>query len=209
MILKRNERCFLPENFSLNNWGNIKPFYQDLDQRKINSSIDFSKWLKDKSELDAYISENLAWRYIKMTIDTSNKRHLDSYQYFVSKIQPEIMPFDNRLNVKLSNSPYVSELGLSKEYEIYFRAVQTQLQLYKEENIPIIPVKIKSLLLPFKSIIVKMPAPLITGIANKNENLAASLGKKPRIRAMLIVIPLLETPGIIAIAWAQPIKKAV
>ncbi len=137
MILKRNERFFLPENFSLNNWGNIKPFYQDLDQRKINSSIDFSKWLKDKSELDAYISENLAWRYIKMTIDTSNKRHLDSYQYFVSKIQPEIMPFDNRLNIKLSNSPYVSELGLSKEYEIYFRAVQTQLQLYKEENIPI------------------------------------------------------------------------
>ena len=86
----------MPENFSLNNWDNLKPFYQDLDQRKINSSQEFSKWLKDKSELDAFISENLAWRYIKMTIDTSNKKHLDSYQYFVAKIQPEIMPFDNQ-----------------------------------------------------------------------------------------------------------------
>ena len=137
MILKRNERHFLPENFDLNNWDDLKPFYQDLDQRIIKSSNDFSKWLQDKSELDAYISENLAWRYIKMTIDTSNQKYLDSYQYFVTKIQPEIMPFDNLLNIKLSNSPYIADLGLSKEYEIYFRSIQTQLQLYKEENIPI------------------------------------------------------------------------
>ena len=57
------------------------------------------------------------------------------------------------------------------------------------------------------SIAVRIPAPEIAGIANKNENLAASLGGIPNIIPVVIVIPDLEIPGIIANACDKPIKK--
>ena len=47
---------------------------------------------------------------------------------------------------------------------------------------------------------VKIPAPIITGIDNRKENLAAAGADKPIKIAMQIVAPDLEIPGIIAIA---------
>jgi len=57
------------------------------------------------------------------------------------------------------------------------------------------------------SIAVKIPAPQIAGIANKNENLAASLDEIPNIIPIVIVIPEREIPGKIAKACDIPIKK--
>lgn len=54
---------------------------------------------------------------------------------------------------------------------------------------------------PFNpSIAVNNPAPVITGIANKNENRAASREFFPNNSAALMVNPDLDIPGIIAIA---------
>ena len=50
----------------------------------------------------------------------------------------------------------------------------------------------------YESIKVKKPAPLITGIAIKNENFAASFALIPINKAQEMVIPLREIPGIIA-----------
>ena len=45
------------------------------------------------------------------------------------------------------------------------------------------------------------------GIPKRNENLAASLLSHPVKKASEIVAPDLDTPGIIAKAWANPINK--
>ena len=47
----------------------------------------------------------------------------------------------------------------------------------------------------------------IAGIPKRKENLAASLLSQPDTRAVEIVTPDRETPGIIANAWKRPIKK--
>ena len=47
----------------------------------------------------------------------------------------------------------------------------------------------------------------IAGMPKRKENFAASLLSQPDTRAVEIVIPDLETPGIIAKAWERPIKK--
>ena len=54
------------------------------------------------------------------------------------------------------------------------------------------------------SIAVRIPAPEIAGIANKNENLAASLVDRPIIKPVQIVTPERDIPGMIANAWAKP-----
>ena len=47
----------------------------------------------------------------------------------------------------------------------------------------------------------------IAGIPKRKENFAASPLSHPDIRAVEIVIPDLEKPGIIENAWENPIKK--
>ena len=55
------------------------------------------------------------------------------------------------------------------------------------------------------SIAVRMPAPAIAGIANKNENLAASSADRPIIKPVQIVAPERDIPGMMANAWDKPI----
>ena len=47
----------------------------------------------------------------------------------------------------------------------------------------------------------------MAGIPKRKENFAASSLFHPKIRAVEIVTPDLEKPGITAKAWEQPIKK--
>ena len=54
----------------------------------------------------------------------------------------------------------------------------------------------------------KNPAPTIAGIDNNIENLAATRLSMPRKRDIVIVRPARLAPGIMAHAWARPIKNA-
>lgn len=65
--ITRPERKFLPENFSVTDWAALKPHFDSLLSRNINSVNDLRQWLRDRSELESIISEDLAWRYINMT----------------------------------------------------------------------------------------------------------------------------------------------
>ena len=52
------------------------------------------------------------------------------------------------------------------------------------------------------------PAPNIIGVANKKEKRAASFPDNPKNNAAAMVMPERDTPGIIAMACAIPIKMA-
>lgn len=127
----------MPEDFILNNWEDIEPYYKNLLKRDISDISFFKKWLIYKSELDAFVEENLAWRYIKMTINTSDKSATELYQHFITTIQPELLPFENQLCEKMMNSEFINDLSVSMDFKIYFRSVQTQLDIYRDENVPI------------------------------------------------------------------------
>ena len=60
----------------------MKPYFEDLLEREINSTDQLEQWFKDKSELSAVISEDLGWRYINMTRYTDNEKYSDAYKFF-------------------------------------------------------------------------------------------------------------------------------
>lgn len=132
----KHKRAFLKETISLTTWADIEPYFKDLAERNIASSAELEKWMRDRSELEAYVSEDLGWRYIKMTCSTDDKSLLDRYQYFVSEIEPQIAPYSNALNKKLIASPFLEQLNQDK-YRIYIRAVKKSLEIFREENIPL------------------------------------------------------------------------
>ena len=108
----------------------------DLLERKINSKKDLVRWFIDSSELESVLSEDLAWRYIRMTCDTTNEEAVKQYQFFITEIQPKAAPYTDKLNHKALESPFINDLDQSG-YKIMIRNIQTEIKIFREENIPL------------------------------------------------------------------------
>ncbi|AHM62553.1 oligoendopeptidase [Flammeovirgaceae bacterium 311] len=133
---KPKKRSFLPEDFKITEWDAIKPFYEELLKRNISSEQDLQRWFQDRSELESVVSEDLGWRYIRMTIDTTDAERREQFNHFISQIQPNIAPEANRLNEKALESQYL--LRLKKEgYPILARTLKTEFEIFREENVPL------------------------------------------------------------------------
>jgi oligoendopeptidase F len=134
-MIHKKTRTYIPASLDIK-WETLEPFYKELLERPINSVEELEKWLRDKSELEAALEEDFAWRYIRMTCDTTSEELLQKFQYFATEIEPKIAPFSNELNKKLVASEFVDQLD-SEKYFVFLRAVKKALELFREENIPV------------------------------------------------------------------------
>lgn len=133
-IIKK-QRTYIPQNLEIK-WENLFPIFEELQNRTITTVVELEQWLRDKSELEAALEEDFAWRYIKMSCDTANEQLVKDFQYFATEIEPQIAPIANELNKKLVESPFIEELDQQK-YFVYLRGVRKALELFREENIPL------------------------------------------------------------------------
>lgn len=129
-----SRRNFLNKLDTIQNWDQLLPFFTELADRKISSKDDLLKWLSERSELEAVLSEEGGWRYIRMTVNTKDAKAVESYNYFVNEIEPKAAPFFNQLNKKFIDSHFSDELT-DKEFFIYKRGIKQELELFREENI--------------------------------------------------------------------------
>jgi oligoendopeptidase F len=136
-VPKRPLRKFLPENFAVTSWESLKPFFNNLLERDLQSVNDLKKWFLDRSELESVISEDLAWRYIRMTCYTENKDYLNAYQDFIQNIQPQMAPVSDQLNKKAAASPHLTSLSTIEGYDILIRNLKKEIEIFREENVPL------------------------------------------------------------------------
>lgn len=132
------KRQYLPQDFTISTWDQLKGYFEELSQRPIDSAAAYRQLLRDISELESMVSEDMAWRYIKMTCDTTNEALEAAYIDFVTNIQPNIAPFEDLLNKKINESPFKSELESDKAFMIYFRAIKNAIELFREDNIALL-----------------------------------------------------------------------
>ena len=130
-------RKFLPADFKVTTWEKLKPLFDDLLIREINSSPELKKWLHDRSELESIISEDLGWRYIRMTCYTENEEYRNSYQDFIQHIQPKMAPVSDQLNRKSFETPWLNDLIREPGYDILIRNLKKDIEIFKEENVPL------------------------------------------------------------------------
>ena len=133
---QRPPRHYLPEAFSVTDWPTLEPFFMELRDRTIASGAELERWLLDRSELESVLSEDLAWRYIRMTCDTQDEQRSTAFQFFVSEIEPNVAPYDHALNEKMMASEFLPELDQQK-YRVFLRSVRQALEIYRAENIPL------------------------------------------------------------------------
>ncbi|MBD2703632.1 M3 family oligoendopeptidase [Spirosoma sp. BT702] len=135
-IPTRPKRPFIGEDLALKSWDDVKPLYENLRQRTIQTADDLRQWLVDRSELESYLSEDFAWRYIKMTCDTANEDLVNQLNFFISEIQPPMTAFGNDLDLKALDSPYLSQLT-DEGYDIMVRSMKKAIEIFRDENIPL------------------------------------------------------------------------
>ena len=135
LVIKKKEKTYLKSVFEIT-WENLSPIFDELAKRSIGSAVELEQWLRDRSELDALLEEDFAWRYIRMTCNTADEALLNSFQYFATKIEPKVAPLNDQLNRKFMESSFLNQLDQSK-YAILIRGTKQALALFREENIPL------------------------------------------------------------------------
>ena len=133
-VVQRASRNFIPSSLKIEKWEDLSSFFEDLQSRNIDGFDQLKTWLKDLSELEAVIEEDGAWRYIRMTIDTTDEKASERYKTFVTEIQPHLAAVGDALNKKLAQSKAVDQLS-GDAYRIYLRGIKNDIALFKEENI--------------------------------------------------------------------------
>lgn len=136
-IPKRPARKFLPEDFQVSTWENLKPFFEKLLERSISNEGELKQWLHDRSEVESVVSEDLGWRYIRMTCYTDKEEYSKGYQDFIQNIQPHIAPYSDKLNKKVLDNPLSSTLETQKGFDLMMRNLRKDVELFREENIPL------------------------------------------------------------------------
>ncbi len=133
--ITKKPRTYISQDLQIT-WENLEPIFKELLERNINSVADLEKWLRDRSEIEAALEEDFAWRYIKMTCDTTDEKLLADFQFFATEIEPKIAPLNNDLNKKFIESEFSDKLE-KKKYFVYTRGIKKALELFREENIPL------------------------------------------------------------------------
>jgi oligoendopeptidase F len=133
--ISKKPRTYIPETLTID-WISLEPLFNELLSRNISSVSELEKWLVDRSEIEAALEEDFAWRYIRMTCDTTDETLLKDFQFFATEIEPKIAPITNQLNKKFVDSPYSEKLD-KERYFVYTRGIKKALELFQEENIPL------------------------------------------------------------------------
>ncbi len=136
-ILKRPERKFVSDDFEVNSWELVEPYLNKLKSQSVDSEMSLRAWFQNRSELESVLSEDFAWRYIKMTCDTTDKEREDAYTFFVTEVHPKLAPFDDELNKIAVSSPALEALSTQKGFDILIRDIKNSIELFREENIPL------------------------------------------------------------------------
>lgn len=135
-MAKKLERKFISPNLTINSFNDIKPYFEDLKDRALSLRKDVWQWLLDRSELESILSEDLAWRYIKMNCNTADKDLAESFNIFVTEIEPKISVVSNELDKKFYTDEVLSKVDSTKLFTV-LRELKKDIELFREENIPL------------------------------------------------------------------------
>jgi oligoendopeptidase F len=129
-------RQFVPKDLDPANLAQLMPLYEGLRERVIASTGELVRWLGDVSELTSVVDEFGNRRYIEKSCHTDDAQIEKRYLQYVEEIEPKIKPAFFQVQKKYLASPYREQLD-RRRYEILDRQWQADVELYRDENVPL------------------------------------------------------------------------
>jgi oligoendopeptidase F len=129
-------RQFLPEKIDLTDTAQLAPVFDRLETAldQAASAADLEAWLRHHGEVCAALAESSSLLYIAMTCQTDDEAKEKAYMHIVEVVDPWLKPRQFALMQKLVQSPAFAQLP--SFYAVFRRSVETQVKIYREENIP-------------------------------------------------------------------------
>ena len=128
------QRRFVAPQTDLTVLEQVRPLFQTLLEREIDSANALQNWLLERSELESALSQPGTILYIRMTCQTDDPARARAYQHFIETIRPVVKIFEDQLNKK-----YLTEQSRwrpdPERYGIYARALRADIELFREENV--------------------------------------------------------------------------
>src|SRR5437868_2947948 len=114
MVASATVRRFVPKEVDVAQWKQLEPLFQKLVDVPIASAADLEPWLADFSELSSVVDEYGSRRYIDKSCHTDDTEIEKRFMHFVEQIEPKIKPIFFKLQKRLLESPYLTELKDSR-----------------------------------------------------------------------------------------------
>lgn len=130
-------RRYVDPQVTFDEWAHAEVYYRELADREVDSAQQLENWLLDWSELDAVFDEEGIARRIEMTRATDDPQSEQRYLYFVENVQPHREPWQHRLRQKFVGLCQRFPLP-PRRYQVLERAVRNAIELYRDENVPLL-----------------------------------------------------------------------
>lgn len=127
----------VPKDLKINSWEDLKPYFDDLQNRPVESAADLEKLILDYSLLSAVVSEAYAWAYINLSRYTKNPEYQARLEFFDTQISPQSDPASNAVNERISKSPFLDVLP-EERYGQLKRILKRRLEMFNEKNVPLL-----------------------------------------------------------------------
>ena len=126
---------FVSDDLDGTSWGEIEPYMNNLRDRELNCSTCLENFISDRSDLSEIISEARARLYINMTCHTDDEDIQKAWMDFVENVAPKLSEYSDILNRRIIEHDAVNDLP--KQYEILIKGLKTNIEIFREENIPL------------------------------------------------------------------------
>lgn len=127
---------YVPADLNAASWDALRPLYQALIDRAVNSPRDLERLILDRSELDAAASEAGTGLHINMTCHTDDAQANKAYLDFVTQVQPRLKEVGFELDKKIVNSAHAKALDQAR-YQVYLRDLRAAVELFRPQNVAI------------------------------------------------------------------------
>lgn len=120
--------------FDALDWGEeqYRPYFDDLAARDLNEAT-IDAWLHDWTRIARLAYEVYSRLYVATSVDTTDEKAESQFKSFMEVVYPMLLSANNTLNQKLLDS------GLTPDgFEIPLRNIRAEVELFCEENLPLL-----------------------------------------------------------------------
>jgi len=127
---------YLPQDFDITQWDGVKAYYEQLCALEPQNREELISLIEKASEIQNALSDELSWRYIRMTINADDEALSNAYNDFYGNVYAQTDPFKDSIRKIYANSPFRAELE-EATYGHLNKIIDNELKLFREENIPL------------------------------------------------------------------------
>jgi len=127
---------YLPPDFDVTDANTVQGFLNQLAQDVPASASELETLLLKVSDLQKALSDELSWRYVRMTVHADDDSYADAYNSFYANVFAPTEPLLFQIRKLYYSSPFRKDLP-KEIYAHLDRIVAKDIELFREENVPL------------------------------------------------------------------------